>query len=155
VNASAEGLFDDVDRCTNGEAGYSLSFPDAWYTNTATGDTPPCSWFTPEYFEVEVAGSAPDEIWIEVAVVDATVGYTSLTEVFYREDIELDGRDGRRVEFNPQPTDDPALRAYHYVIPLGDAGPTFVALTDNRMADDYELAKAVLDRLMASLALGD
>lgn len=30
-------------------------------------------------------------------------------------------------------------------------GPTFIAQTDNEIAVDYELAKAVLDRIMPSL----
>lgn len=146
----ADLLFAEPDRCIS-ENDYTVLFPDAWYTNTQTGDVAACSWFSPDFFEVTAPGTAPDAIWIELSIVDGTVGYTSLTDVFYNEQLSIAGREARRVEFNPEPTGDPRFRVYHYVIPLGRAGPTFVAYTDNRMADDYELAKAVLDRLVASL----
>jgi len=44
-------------------------------------------------------------------------------------------------------------RAFHYQADLGetDTGPTFVAGTDIDSANDYALAKVVLDRIMASL----
>ncbi len=36
------------------------------------------------------------------------------------------------------------------MIPLGENGPTLAAGTNSDDADDYLLAKAVLDRIMAS-----
>lgn len=45
------------------------------------------------------------------------------------------------------------LLTYHYVVPFRRAGPSLVATTNVEMADDYELAKAVLDRIMASMTL--
>jgi hypothetical protein len=44
----------------------------------------------------------------------------------------------------------PEYRAYHYVIPVDDAH-TFVAATNIDLAEDNQLAKAVLDSMMASL----
>lgn len=148
--AMAEELFADPDTCANPADGYTLSFPDAWYTNTATGDVPACSWFTPEFFEVSTPGVAPDEIWIEINVFDTGLGYTSLTEMFSYVDITIDGRDGRRVEFNDEPNTRPDYRGYHYVIPLGENGPTLAVGTSTDSAENYLLAKAVLDRIMAS-----
>lgn len=154
-NAAADALFERPDTCVNPDDGYSVSFPDEWYTNTATGDTPTCSWFTPEFFEVTTPGEAPGDIWIRLSVFDGGYGYTSLTEVYLSEELTIDGREARRDEFNPTPTGDPDYRAYDYVIPFGDRGPTFVAATSGDGAGDYELAKAVLDRIMASLVFGD
>ncbi len=149
--AMAAALFADPDTCTNPEDGYRLTFPDAWYTNTATGDVPACSWFTPEFFEVTVPGEPPEEIWIFIAVFDGESGYTGLTEIYLNERLEVGGRPASRVEYNPNATVNPDYRGYEYVIRLGENGPTLAAGTKTEDADDYLLAKAVLDRIMASL----
>jgi hypothetical protein len=154
-NVEADVLFSRPDACVNPDANYSVSFPDDWYTNTETGDVAACSWFTPQFFAVTAPGVPPDDIWISIQVVDGMVSYTSLTPIYYNEQISVDGRDGRRAEFNPDPNTAPDYRAYHYVVPLGDNGPTFVASTSTGQADDYKLAKAVLDRIMASFAFDD
>jgi hypothetical protein len=151
-SGEADALFARPDECANPEASYTLTFPDDWYTNTETGDVAACSWFTPEFFEVSAPGVAPDEVWIGIGVVDGVVGYTSLTPVFYNEPVTVGGRDGRRAEYNPDPNSEPDYRAYHYVVPLGENGPTLVAATNSTAAGDYRLAKAVLDRIMASFA---
>jgi hypothetical protein len=153
--ATAAALFTDPDECANPVDGYRLTFPDAWYTNTATGDTPACSWFTPEFFEVVVPGVAPDEIWIAIHVIDSQVGYTGVTEIYLHEQLEVDNRAASRVEYNANPRTDPDFRGYQYVIPLGENGPTLVVGTHTDVADDYLLAKAVLDRIMASFVFDD
>ena len=151
--AMAAALFTDLDECANPEDGYRLSFPDAWYTNTAIGDVPACSWFTPEFFRVAEPGEVPDEIWISLGVMEGVLGYIGTTEIYFDETVTIDGLEVRRVEYNPNPSGDPGYRAYHYrIIPdEGAEGPTFVAGTDTDIADDYQLARAVLDRIMASL----
>lgn len=148
--AMAATLFTEPDECVNPEDGYRLTFPDAWYTNTATGEVPACSWFTPEFFEVSAPGVPPEEIWISISVVDGDVAYTSLTEIYLNEELLVGGRPASRVEYNPNATANPDYRGYQYVVPLGENGPTLVAGTDTDHADDYLLAKAVLDRIMAS-----
>lgn len=150
--AMAAQLFTDPDECTNPEDGYRLTFPDAWYTNTATGDVPACSWFTPEFFEVAVRGETPEEIWIEINVFEGVTGYTSITEIYLNEELRIGGRQAFRVEFNPNVTANPDSRGYHYVIPLGENGPTLSAGTSTDQAEDYLLAKFVLDRIMASFS---
>jgi hypothetical protein len=151
--AQAEALFAAPDECVNPEDGYRLTFPDAWYTNTATGDTPACSWFTPEFFEVAVPGEAPEEIWLSIGLVDGQTGYTSLTEIYLNEQLTIDGHEARRVEFNPNVTANPDFRGYHYVITLGENGPTLVAGTSTDDAANYLLARFVLDRIMESFSL--
>lgn len=148
--AMAEALFADPDTCANPADGYALSFPDAWYTNTATADVPACSWFTPEFFQVTTPGEPPQEIWISIRVFDGQTGYTGLTEIYLNDEVDVDGLTAYRVEFNPNATANPDFRGYHYAIPLGENGPTLSAGTSTDNADDYLLAKAVLDRIMAS-----
>lgn len=154
-SADADALFSRPDTCVNPDDAYSVTFPDNWYTNTQVGDVPACSWFTPEFFEVTVPGETPEEIWIAIDVVDGVVAYTSLTEIHFREELSLAGREAHRAEYNPTPNSDPDFRAYRYAIRLADNGPTIVASTNTEAAADYHLAKAVLDRIMASFAFED
>jgi hypothetical protein len=158
ANAMAETLFAETDTCTNPEAGYTVAFPEAWYTNTEIGQTPACSWFTPDFFEVSDSGEAPAEVWISIGVIDSAYGYIGTTQVFANDAVTIGDHAGRRVEFNPDPNGRPGYRAFNYTVDFGegtDTGPTFIAGTDIDSADDYELAKAVLDRIMASLEFTD
>ena len=152
----ADSLFSRSDTCTNPEIGYTVNFPDDWYTNTEIEGQAACSWFTPDFFEVDVPGQMPEEIWISVGLVQGNVGYNMLTPVESSEDIEIGGYAGHRAEYrvleDVTDTSSDDLN-YQYVVPFDPAGPTLVAATDVDMADDYELAKAVLDRIMASMEL--
>ncbi len=158
ANEEADALFAEVDTCVSA-AGYTVEFPASWYTNSAVGDTPACSWFGPEPFEVAIRPVAtkpppPDGVWITLQVFDGGAGYTSLTPVYFSEDVTIDGYTGHRAEFGHSTLDeiesDPDYRAYWYLIPLGRVSPTFIAETGMGQADDYPLAKAVLDRMVAS-----
>jgi hypothetical protein len=62
----------------------------------------------------------------------------------------MGGRPASRVEYNANATTNPDYRGHVYVIALGENGPTLAAGTNSDDADDYLLAKAVLDRIMAS-----
>lgn len=155
-SAEADALFADPDTCTNPEVGYTVTFPDDWYTNTAIGDQAACSWFTPEFFEVGAAGETPEEIWIGIGLTEGVVGYNMLTPTEAGDEVEVDGYAGHWAEFRMlddiNDTDSEDLR-FHYVIPYERSGPTLIAGTQVDMAGDYELAKAVLDRMMASMEL--
>lgn len=153
---AADALFSRPDTCTNPVLGYTVAFPDDWYTNTAIGEQAACSWFTPEYFEVDVPGETPEQIWISIGLIEGIFGYNMLTPTESGDEVEIDGYDGHRAEYRRlddiNDTDSDDLR-YHYVVPLETTGPTLIAGTDVGRADDYELAKAVLDRMMASMEL--
>ena len=152
----ADALFDRPDSCTNPEIGYTVTFPDDWYTNTEIGEQAACTWFTPDFFEVDVPGETPEEVWISIGLLEGSVGYNTLTPVESSDQVEIGGYAGHRAEYRTLDeigdTDSDHL-TYHYVVPFDTAGLTLVAATDVDMADDYELAKAVLDRIMASMEL--
>lgn len=152
----ADALFSRLDTCANPEMGYTVTFPDDWYTNTAIGEQAACTWFTPDFFEVDVPGEAPEEIWISIGLVPGRVGYNMLTPTEAGDEVVIDGYAGHWTEFRTlddiNDTDSDHL-TYHYVVPFNEEGPTLVAATDVDMAEDYELAKAVLDRIMASMEL--
>lgn len=155
-NAEADALFATPDTCTNPTVLYTVTFPDDWYTNTRVGDQKACTWFTPDFFEVDVPGETPEEIWISIGLVDGLIGYNMLTPVESSEEVEIDGLAGHRAEFRVLESigdTESAVLTYHYVIPFETDGPTLVATTNVVMADDYELSKAVLDRIMASMQL--
>ena len=155
-NAEADALFRRPDTCTNPEVGYRVTFPDDWYTNTAIGDQAACTWFTPDFFEVDATGATPDEVWITIGLVPGLVGYNMLTPTDASEEVEVDGYAGHWAEFRLLDevidTESGEVR-FHYVVPLARSGPSLVASTAPGRADDYELAKAVLDRMMASMEL--
>ena len=156
ASPEADALFENRDTCTNPQAGFTIEFPDDWYTNTEIGDVPACSWFTPELFEVTDPDQVPNEIWLTVEVIDGAIGYIGTTITYVNEVVRIDGLSGRRGEFNQNPNGNPDHRTYHYVVPLGLGSEerTLVATTSTDSADDYDLARAVLDRLMASLDFG-
>lgn len=159
ANEDADALFNTVETCVSG-AGYTIEFPASWYTNPAMAGTPACSWFAPEPFDLSIRPVAvkpgpPDGVWISMRVVDGNAGYTSITPIYLSENVTLGGYEGQRAEFGPSTGDEiaarPEYRGYWYVIPFAEIGPTFIAETDLDLADDYPLAKAVLDRTMASI----
>jgi hypothetical protein len=152
-NAEADALFLDRDSCLNRQDGYQLEFPDSWYTNTEIRDVPACSWFSPEFYEVDDFDELPEEIAIEIFWLEGERGF--LGEPISREDVTVGLQAAVRVEVGgtgEDPTGDGT--SYEYVIRLGptpEEGPNIVARTDTSMGGDYELNKAVLDRMMTTI----
>ena len=154
-SSEADALFGRPDTCMNPEVGYTVTFPDDWYTNTAIGNQAACTWFTPDYFEVEASGETPEEIWVGIALVPGIIGYNMLSPTEDGDQVEVDGYPGHWSEFRllDEIGDPDGLLTFHYVVPFHQAGPTLVVTTNVVMADDYELAKAVIDRMIASMQL--
>lgn len=158
ANPEADALFGDVQTCTS-EAGYTVDFPADWYTNAAQADTPACSWFGPEPFEGSVVPVAvkplPAGVWIALEIFDGGAGYAGETPIFMFERLSIAGFDAQRAEFGPLAPDvngSPSEeRGYWYLVPFAEVGPTFIAQTSTDYAADYSLAKAVLDRIVASV----
>lgn len=152
-SSEADTLFIDADACTNPEGGYTVSYPDSWYTNTALENVPACSWFSPTFYELNDSGDRPEEIAIEMRVFEGAVGFIWVD--LYSEEIALDGYAARRSETGmtkdaATPTDQ---FQYAYLASL-DAEPDgrkLWAFTGTEYGGDYELNMAVMDRIMASL----
>lgn len=151
-NPDADTLFLDRDECINRQDGYQLQFPDDWWTNTEIARFPACVWFSPTFYEVPDETQRPDEIAIEIFWVAGDFGWT--TEELSRAEGSIGTQRGVRVEIAGT-QDDPANgTTYLYVVQLGptaEEGPNLVARTDTSMGGDYELNKAVLDRMMATI----
>ena len=148
----ADALFLERDECQNRQDGYQLVFPEEWYTNTEIRDVPACSWFSPQFYTV-AGDELPDEIALEIFWLDGAYGY--LDEPTSRDEGMIAGQSASRIETSGtagDPAGDGTM--YEYVVQLGppdEAGPTLVARTDTDMGGDYELNKAVLDRIMATM----
>jgi hypothetical protein len=142
-NAEADTLFLDRDECQNLRDGYQLVFPDEWYTNTEFRDLAPCSWFSPTTYDVDDYPAIPEEIAISIEWVADDVSWADDP---IRTDTGLvGGQNAIRVEFPDE---------YFFVIQLGptpEEGPNLIARTSSEMGGDYELNKAVLDRLMLTI----
>ncbi len=149
----ADALFLERDECQNLQDGYQLIFPDDWYTNTEIRDVPACSWFSPDFYTLDDGDELPDEIAIQIFWLEGARGY--LGGEISRDEGMIAGQTAVRVETGGT-SDDPTGdgRMYEYVVqlgPPGEEGPTLVARTDTEMGGDYELNKAVLDRIMATM----
>jgi hypothetical protein len=147
-NPEADSLFLDRDECENAEDGYRLEFPEEWYTNTEIGDVPACSWFSPTFYEADDSGAVPPEIAITIEILDGDRGYHD--DFISNEEVVVGAtQDARRIEVESDGT-----TMYEYVVQLGptpEEGPNLLARTDTDMGGDYELNKAVLDRIMATV----
>lgn len=149
-------MFATPDTCINLVDGYRLTYPDTWYTNTQFGSVPPCSWFSPTYYEVQFESEPPNEVVIVIRVLDGGYGYYYAPTFTVYDFVNIDGFEGWRREeiagcFKPEGCR-PLPPNYTYSAVLGlDPFRTLVARTSSDGVTDYELNKAVLDRIMASL----
>lgn len=155
ANPAADALFLDRDECQNLRDGYQLQFPDEWYTNTEYRNFAPCVWFSPTSYETD-GDSVPPEIAITIEWVGGDVGFTN--EELSRAEGEIGLQPAVRIEEAGAGTEGsefpPDWRSYTYVIQLGrtpEEGPNLVVRTTNEMGGDYELNKAVLDRILATI----
>ena len=148
----ADALFEEPDSCRNPQDGYVLAYPDPWYTNTEIRDVPACSWFSPTFYEVDDFATRPDEIAIEIFWIAG--GRAVDGELLTEERGIVGGQYATRLEVEGTPDEATSGASYEYVIQLGrtpEEGPNLVARTDTSMGGDYELNKAILDRMMASI----
>ena len=147
-NAEADALMIERFDCQNLDDGYQVEFPAEWNANAEIGGVPTCSWFAPTEYETGAPGEVPDEVAIEIFVID--------------DDRVHDGDESERAEGMIGATQ-PAYRvvvtdgdetAYLYVVQLGPTlaeGPNLVARTTTEMGGDFDLNRAVLDRMMATM----
>lgn len=153
AHPEADALFAERDECQNLQDGYQLIYPDEWYTNTEIRGVPACSWFSPVFYAVANDDELPAEIAIEIFWLPGERDYQR--DPISRDEGMVGGQAAARVEVSGT-ADDPEGEGttYEYAIALGppdEAGPTLVARTDTDMGGDYELNKAVLDRVMATM----
>lgn len=148
-NAEADALMLDRFGCQNLDEGYEIDFPAEWNANAEIGGVPPCSWFAPTEYSAGSGTEVPDEVAIEIFVVDGertfgdaetsdrAEGFIGVTQSAYRTTV-TDGDE----------------TSYEYVVQLGatpEEGPNLVARTSSEMGGDFDLNRAVLDRMMSTM----
>jgi hypothetical protein len=153
----ADALFGTPDTCTNPVAGYTVTYPDAWWTNTAIDGVPACSWFSPTFFEASDTSEVPKEVVIVITVFEGAFGFFTSPQDSLYEEITIDGYQGSRREqvgmCYPAGGCEMLPPSYHYSATFGGQGaegPSMQAVTSSDGIHHYELNKAVLDRIMAS-----
>ena len=156
-DAEADALFADADTCENPIAGYSVSYPDDWYTNTAAGAVPACSWFSPTFYELTEDGGVPPEIAIEIGSFEGGIGLIHEPDYTITDQVTVDGWNASRTEevgglgadgWLPR-----SLFTYQYTIYASedDLGLKVIATTTTEDPGSYERNKAILDRIIASM----
>jgi hypothetical protein len=163
AHPEADALFGDPDTCTNADAGYTVTYPDSWYTNTAIGTTPACSWFSAIQFDVEAEPNAvPEEVVIVIQVFPGAIGFFNQPEYDLHEQVRIGAFDGYRYQqvgvHHPSGAYEALPPTYGYTVILADQpaeGPTMMASTSSDGAGNYVLNRAILDRIMASLSFDD
>lgn len=155
-HAEADALFLDRDTCTNPRDGYELEYPDDWWSNTEIGRHAPCVWYSPTYYTVPDPSVVPDAIAITIERVPGDVG--TLDELIRSDEVVVGGQAAVRVEERGAAGGGgvmpPEWRGYWYLVQLGptpEDGPNLLVRTATDMGGDYELNRAVMDRMMSTL----
>jgi hypothetical protein len=157
--AQAESLFAQTMTCMNPELQFEVDYPATWFTNPVTPELPACTWFGPTELPAANATERPDNTVIAMRVYPGGVSLNAVD--FFFESRNVGGRPARLTEGYPGPPPPPepdtSLRAYGFLVEFGDGlrGPNLVAATDSSVNFDYDVAKEILDRMMASLTLVD
>lgn len=156
-SSEADALFSAPDTCTNPVAGYIVTYPDDWWTNTAIGSVAACSWFAPTSYDVANPNVVPDEVVIVIWVYDGAFGFVDMPRDSLHEEISVDGYEAVRRQnvgmcySNGGCQDLPPSYEYTVILSGSQAeGPTLRAVTSSEGTDQYILNRAVLDRMMAS-----
>ena len=150
ANAEADALMLDRFDCQNLDDGYQVDFPAEWNTNAEFGSVPTCSWFAPTEYETGAPGSVPDEVAIEIFVIDGDRGYppsrSSIGESGFigatqpATRVRVTGNDGRPLRVRRPARADASRR-------VRTSSPGRRA----EMGGDFDLNRAVLDRMMATM----
>jgi hypothetical protein len=153
----ADLLFATPERCDLSIADHiiSIPFPSYWSTNDAIEEgAPSCIWFGPNLTHPTTEPPADAAIGVGGVGGPAVFPYKWVS----REETTVAGRPAWRVEeWVPSPSGpyEETLQLVYWVS-LGDSrddGPTLVARTATDDVGHYALNKAVLDRMMATLAI--
>lgn len=155
--AEAQSLFVETQTCTNGELRFVVEYPARWFTNPVTPELPACTWFGPTEFTASNPTERPANLVVWMRVLHSAFGTTE--PGFFFQSQNVGGRLAERTEryAGTPPEPDTTFRTYQFLVRFGETttGPNLIASTDTSADLDYNIAKEVLDRMMASLALID
>jgi hypothetical protein len=152
-------VFEDPDTCENPEAGYIVSFPDAWWYNTDYEGFAACQFFHPERFEV--TPGAPPDVAITFSYAEGEAAFGFGDEQLSYEELTVAGHPAVRIEergarggFIPV-----GQRVLTYLIGIGDGeryddfGPTLALFVREEHSPDYEAAVEVATQMLLTLEI--
>jgi hypothetical protein len=158
--------FAETDTCSNADEGWTVEFPESWWTNTAfthsSGEEVPACWmFSVDEFDA-TDGRNPNqpasgaELYLRLVPPPGMVGVSG--EIASEDDVTVDGFEARRVDWRGTESDTTEMgeddRLLQYVVELPD-GVEFMAFADSTRTSDYDHAVEVLDGMMERIDLGD
>lgn len=157
--------FAETDTCSNADEGWTVEFPETWWTNTAfthsSGEEVPACWtFSADEFDATDGRNSNNpasgaEVYLRLVPPPGMVGVSG--EIASEDDVTVDAFEARRVEWRGTESDttmDADDRLLQYVVELPD-GVEFVAFADSTRTSDYDHAVEVLDGMMERIDLGD
>lgn len=163
VEPTPASAFADTDRCTNEEHGWTVTFPESWWTNTAfthssDEDVPACWMFSADEFDATDARNPNQpasgaEVHLQLVPPPGIVGVSG--EIASEDDVAVDGFEARRVEWRGTESDTTMGeddRLLQYVVELPD-DVEFMAFADSTRTSDYDHAVEVLDGMMERIEL--
>jgi hypothetical protein len=151
AHPEADALFAETFDCQNIDDGYQVDFPAEWNTNAELGNVPPCSYFAAVEYEMDDPNTVPDEVSILIFRIPGGRDYGTADISTREEGFVGVTQPAFRVEGSSE-----GESFYEYVIQLGptpEGGPNLIATTSTARGGDFELNKAVLDRMMATMEL--
>lgn len=141
-------------RCTNTQAGFSISYPAGWKTNDGSV-LPACSVFDPAPIQLPRESEIPFELAVVISAQDAPfepeVKSSQFERVLSSEPLKIAGKDAVRaeVEATGEGLADRGMRSLRYVIDLGN-GRTLVAVTSD--TGSYAQEKEILAQMVETLS---
>ncbi len=162
-SSAADALFESTNTCTNPVAGYTLTYPESWFTNASIGETPACSWFSPLFFDVKGTSMPPAQVVIGMTYVAETGGIGPAGHPLRSEELEVAGRPAFRKEEVGVGGGFITIGAFRYgydIAPDGrfpderESASVLIASTEwlpDGDVEQYVLNRGVLDRIMASM----
>jgi len=157
--------FAETDTCSNADEGWTIEFPESWWTNTAfthsSGEEVPACWmFSADEFDPTDGRNSNNpaagaEVYLRLVPPPGMVGVSG--EIASEDDVTVDGFEARRVEWRGTESDatmDEDDRLLQYVVELPN-GVEFMAFADSTRTSDYDHAVEVLDGMMERIDLGD
>lgn len=161
---TAASAFAETDECTNEEYGWTVTFPESWWTNTAFthpdgNDVAACWMFSPDEFDPfagDHANATPPgvDVRLQWVIPAGLVGVSG--ERIEEESVTVSGYDGTRIVWRGTAEDETTMgpddEAVQYVVEF-PSGAKFMAWADSRQSDDFDHAVEVLDGMMERIDL--
>jgi hypothetical protein len=150
VDMAPEEAFAVPNECENPTAGYRISMPGDWVSNTAVEGLAACQWFAPTSFPVTDASTIPPEVGIVLRVLEGS-SFAVDQEVFSRREYTVDGLPAVRWELTSPSTIMWIIGLDGELPEEGVDGAWLIASTNPDCPPECSDNRSWLDRMIATL----